>query len=93
MRETTENIETTPFLAWNIEILERPQVKLQNYTVFVCMPKILMKPWNILRDQGENYKTTPFCVYALYIDSPYKGKGRNVSKAKHWNYTFSCINP
>ena len=45
------------------------------------------------RDEGQNYKTTPFCVYALYNDSPYKGKGRNVSKAKHLNYTFSCINP
>ena len=34
----------------------------------------------------QNYAV--FCVYALYIDTPWKGKGHQGTKAKQWNYTY-----
>ena len=34
--------ETTPFLSLTIKKLEGPGIKLQNYTVFLCMPHIFI---------------------------------------------------
>ena len=39
------------------------------------------------RDQGKNYKTTLFCVYALYIDTPCNGKYHQFLKTKLQNYS------